>query len=66
MITVVGLGNPGDEYANTRHNAGRILLQMIAKKNDFSDWRDDKKSKALVCAGKIGAKKCNSLHRIIF
>lgn len=57
MITVVGLGNPGEEYANTRHNTGRILLQMIAKKNDFSDWRDDKKTKALICAGKIGAKK---------
>lgn len=57
MITVIGLGNPGEEYANTRHNCGRILLQLIAKKNDFSDWRDDKKSKSLVCAGKIGTKK---------
>lgn len=57
MITVVGLGNPGEEYKHTRHNAGRMILQMLAKKNDLSDWRDDKKTKALVCAGKIGAKK---------
>ena len=57
MIHVVGLGNPGDEYAENRHNAGRIILEMIAKKNDFSDWRDDKKTKALFSAGKIGAKK---------
>lgn len=57
MITVVGLGNPGDEYKNTRHNAGRIILETIAKKNDFSDWRDDKKTKAFFAAGKIGASK---------
>ncbi|MBQ8859341.1 MAG: peptidyl-tRNA hydrolase, partial [Clostridia bacterium] len=29
---VVGLGNPGKEYDGTRHNAGFILLDMIAAK----------------------------------
>lgn len=57
MISVVGLGNPGEEYAKTRHNVGRIVLESLAKKNDFSDWRDDKKSRALFAAGKIGTKK---------
>jgi len=32
MKIVVGLGNPGEEYKNTRHNAGRILVDLIAKK----------------------------------
>jgi PTH1 family peptidyl-tRNA hydrolase len=57
MITVVGLGNPGDEYKDTRHNAGRIVLELLAKKHDFSDWRLDKKAKALVCQGTIEKKK---------
>lgn len=57
MIYVVGLGNPGEEYAKTRHNAGRIVLEAIAAKNDFSEWRDDKKTKALYAAGKLGTKK---------
>jgi PTH1 family peptidyl-tRNA hydrolase len=57
MLSVIGLGNPGEEYAKTRHNAGRIVLELLAKKNDFSDWRDDQKTKALYAAGKLGTKK---------
>ncbi len=32
MKLVVGLGNPGEEYKNTRHNAGRMLVEMIEEK----------------------------------
>jgi PTH1 family peptidyl-tRNA hydrolase len=32
MKLVVGLGNPGEEYENTRHNTGRILVNLIEKK----------------------------------
>jgi len=37
MKLVVGLGNPGKEYENTRHNTGRILVGLMEKK--FEDQK---------------------------
>ncbi len=54
---VVGLGNPGEEYVNTRHNVGRMVLETFAKTNELNDWVLDKKLKALVTEGKIAKKK---------
>jgi len=56
MFLIVGLGNPGGEYENTRHNTGRMIVEAFRKKQEFSDWALDKKRKALVSSGKIGKK----------
>lgn len=51
---IIGLGNPDEEYARTRHNAGRMAVQKFAEKNKFADWKDEAKSKSFMGRGMVG------------
>lgn len=53
MFYIVGLGNPGNEYVNSRHNVGREIVEKFVKKNDFDDFEFDKKINALISEGEI-------------
>lgn len=54
---IVGLGNPGGEYAKTRHNAGRIVLEQFRKKFNFPEWEYKKTYDALASKGEIGGQE---------
>lgn len=58
MKLIIGLGNPGDRYKNTRHNTGFIILDAIKDilfKNgyDFNDFSFDKDSNSEISKGAI-------------
>ena len=53
MWYIVGLGNPGEEYECTRHNAGKMALDYIWEQNDFDDWKRDTRMKRQVAKGYI-------------
>jgi PTH1 family peptidyl-tRNA hydrolase len=54
---IAGLGNPGQEYENTRHNTGRIILDFIKKEFLGDDFVFEKKINALTSEIKIGKDK---------
>lgn len=55
MYIIAGLGNPGREYDNTRHNVGFRMLDALAGESGIQIL--EKKHKALIGKGMIGAHK---------
>jgi len=51
MKLIVGLGNPGSEYEKTRHNAGFMVLDRLARRLDADFGRE--KFKALYAEGRL-------------
>ena len=50
---IIGLGNPGSHYAQTRHNIGFWMLDEFAKQNELRFSRNEK----------FGAETCKHLHK---
>lgn len=50
---IIGLGNPDEEYARTRHNAGRMAVQKFTEQHRFSEWKEEKKSRSFLARGMV-------------
>ena len=55
MKIIAGLGNPGSEYANTKHNVGFMFVDALADKLGIDGWKT--KYDALVAEGRMGTEK---------
>ena len=53
---IVGLGNPGDKYFHTRHNAGFLMMDYLSQR--CSTQVNKSKFKALVGEATIAGKRC--------
>jgi PTH1 family peptidyl-tRNA hydrolase len=55
LYLIVGLGNPGKKYENTRHNVGFRVLDELASKYGLTFGKEERK--AIVASGNILGKK---------
>lgn len=69
MKLIVGLGNPGKEYAKTRHNVGFMILDALQKQPqpiEWSNWEVSKKFNAEVSTGNYKNDKVILLKPLTF
>jgi PTH1 family peptidyl-tRNA hydrolase len=55
MLVLVGLGNPGAEYAAQRHNVGFMAVDAIQNRHGFAPWR--RRFNAAVAEGTLAGDK---------
>lgn len=55
MLLVVGLGNPGGEYAESRHNIGFMAVDAIAGRHSLGHFRS--KFHGKIAEGRVAARK---------
>lgn len=55
-MLIIGLGNPGSEYRNTRHNVGFMVVDAICSEYGFS-WQNNSKMMCELATGFIDSQK---------
>ena len=64
MLLIAGLGNPGQKYANNRHNIGFMAADLMARRHNFSPWQ--KKFSGEICEGMLDGEKTILLKPLTF
>jgi len=57
MKLIVGLGNPGDKYKNTRHNAGFMAVDFLVEHFGLDAFKKADKHKCEMADGEIAGEK---------
>ena len=60
-----GLGNPGEKYEKTRHNAGRILLDIVAENNNATETTNAS-SKVIIKEFKLDGSEVVCISPLVF
>ncbi len=64
MLLLVGLGNPGAEYAGNRHNIGFMAVDEIVRRHSFAPFKS--KFSGQISEGRLGLEKVLLLKPMTF
>ncbi|MDR3497602.1 MAG: aminoacyl-tRNA hydrolase [Parvibaculum sp.] len=64
MLLLVGLGNPGPQYAFNRHNIGFMAVDAIVHRHSFSPWRS--RFQGMTADGTLGGEKVVALKPMTY
>ncbi len=56
-ILIIGLGNTGEQYSNTRHNLGFLVLDSFAAKHSLGQWKSKSSLESLIIEASINSSK---------
>ena len=59
MVLLVGLGNPGQDYAKNRHNIGFMAVDEIVERHGFGPWR--RRFQGQAADGRLSGKRAFAL-----
>lgn len=64
MKLIAGLGNPGSEYAKTRHNAGFMTVDLLVERLGLGGW--EQKYRSFILCVKVGGEEVIFLKPLTF
>ena len=66
MKLIVGLGNPGNDYARTRHNAGFMAVERFARRHGLADQPARSRFHGRMIEGAIAGQRCILIEPMAF